>query len=165
MWKWFRWVLLSIGILIALAVGFFFLFVRPSSKEMTNISIPVYQDPKCSRAFTPQFNAGSYYQGPLFDTHFHIPPDHGSSFNKFGVILQKNITLQDIVCEFEKEKVVGTIAFYAPNAWLMATTKSQEEITNQWLDQAKEIKKGLPDWVHLLYDPISEEKKRSPRGL
>ena len=156
MWRWFRWVLLSVGIIIVLVVAFFFLFVKPSSKEMANISIPTYQDPKCTRTFTPQFNAGSYYQGPLFDSHFHIPPDHGGNFNKFKVTLQKDITLEDIVCEFEKEKVTGAIAFYAPDAWLMATTKSDDEIINQWIEQAKEIKKGLPGWIHMFYDPISE---------
>src|SRR3989344_6232899 len=31
------------------------------------------QEPKCSREFSPQFNAGPYYSGPLFDAHFHMP--------------------------------------------------------------------------------------------
>src|SRR3989344_8796751 len=31
------------------------------------------QEPKCSREFSPQFNAEPYYSGPLFDAHFHMP--------------------------------------------------------------------------------------------
>lgn len=130
---------------------------------MNNISIARYQDPKCSRTFTPQFNAVSYYQGSLFDTHFHLPPDHGSRLNKFGVILEENLTIKQIVCEFEKEKVVGAIAFYAPNAWLMFSTRSDDEIINQWVEQMKEIKKGLPDWIYLFYDPISEYQNEAQK--
>ncbi len=34
------------------------------------------QEPKCSREFSPQFNAEPYYSGPLFDAHFHMPPPY-----------------------------------------------------------------------------------------
>ena len=70
----------------------------------------------CSRSFSPKFNAGPYYTGPLFDAHFHMPsvlelagleghaaPDHP--------VLGKDITLDEILCFFDKENVRGAIAF------------------------------------------------------
>lgn len=78
------------------------------------------QKSKCSREFSPQFNAGSYYQGALFDAHFHMPPafeeepETSPLFPKgFRVpILGKDVTLNEILCYFDKEKVSGAITFY-----------------------------------------------------
>ena len=42
-------------------------------EELPPIEEAEVQEPKCSREFSPQFNAGPYYSGPLFDAHFHMP--------------------------------------------------------------------------------------------
>jgi len=155
-WRWLRWILLCLGILFVLAVAFFLVFLYPWGDEKLNITIPAFQDPKCTRTFNPQFNASSYYQGSLFDTHFHIPPDHKNIFIRGFPRLQKDITLQEIVCELEKEQMIGAIGFYAPSAMLMFTSMSEDQIIEQGSDQGKEIKNGLPDWFHLLYAPTSD---------
>jgi hypothetical protein len=153
-WRWLKWVLFGLGILLTFGIGAFFVFLRPSAEERQNIAIPAFQDPKCVRTFNPQFNAQPYYQGPLFDTHFHIPPDHKNVFIRGFPRLQSDVTLNQIVCELQKEKVIGAIGFYAPSSMLMFTSLSDDEIIKQWSDQGKDIKKGLPDWFHLLYTPV-----------
>lgn len=153
-WLWLKWILIGSVIFFILAVILFFVFVYPSGDERKNIAIPDFQDPKCTRTFKPQFNAEPYYQGPLFDTHFHIPPDHKNIFIRNFPRLQKDITLDQIVCELEKEKVIGTIGFYAPSSMLMFTSLSDDQIIKQWSDQGNDIKNGLPPWFRLLYDPI-----------
>ncbi|MBI1970331.1 amidohydrolase family protein [Candidatus Woesearchaeota archaeon] len=67
----------------------------------------------CSRVFSPQFNAQPYYTGPLFDAHFHLPntfdePDNGWR----QPVLGEEVTLEQISCFFDKEHVIGTIAFF-----------------------------------------------------
>ena len=57
------------------------------------------QKPTCSREFSPQFNAGPYYEGALFDAHFHVP-----DFSE--------VSVNDLLCTSDKEKVRGTILFY-----------------------------------------------------
>lgn len=168
MWKWFRWVLLVLVILIIVAIVIIWLML-PKKEEMKNVSIPTYQDPQCSRTFTPQYGASDYYQGPLFDTHFHIPSTFRSKFNNKSAILQQTVTLEQIVCEFQKEKVQGVLAFYAPNPWLMMietifNNESLAQIFNQWIDQGIEIEKGLPQWVHLLYDPLSDDPNEAQQA-
>jgi len=153
-WRWLKWVLIGLGIFLVLAITLFFVFVYPSDDEKKNITIPTFQNPKCTRTFSPQFNVSPYYQGPLFDTHFHIPPDHKNVFIRGFPGLQKDITLNQIVCELEKEKVIGAIGFYAPSSMLMFTSMSDDQIIKQWSDQGKDIKNGLPHWFRLLYDPI-----------
>src|SRR3989344_9398621 len=51
--------------------------IIPQQQDVT-VNQPVMQEtkvqePKCGREFSPQFNAGPYYSGPLFDAHFHMP--------------------------------------------------------------------------------------------
>jgi len=157
-WRWLKWVLLGLGVLLALAVAFFLIFIYPWSDEKNNIAIPAFQDPKCTRTFSPQFNAEPYYQGPLFDTHFHIPPDHKNIFIRGFPRLQKDISLNQITCELEKEKVIGAIVFYAPSSMLMFTSIPEDQAIKQWSDQGKDIKYGLPDWFHILYAPTSDFK-------
>ena len=80
------------------------------------------QEPKCSREFSPQFNAGPYYEGALFDAHFHMPqlidfseiegPDADHDTNSIiDPVLGKDVSLDKILCNFDKEKVRGTIGF------------------------------------------------------
>ena len=80
------------------------------------------QEPKCSREFSPQFNAGPYYEGALFDAHFHMPqlidfseiegPDADHDTNSIiDPVLGKDVSLDKILCNFDKEKVRGSIGF------------------------------------------------------
>lgn len=166
MWRWFRWVLLSLVVLIIIGAIVLYLML-PKKEEMANIAIPTFKDPKCTREFTPQFSSQKYYDGPLFDTHFHIPSTFRSKFNRSAAVLEKTVTLNQIVCELEKEKVVGAIAFYAPNPWLMVGTifgtQSTDEIINQWIEQGNAIAQGMPEWIHLMYDPISDNENEAQK--
>ena len=120
------------------------------------------QEPKCSREFSPQFNAGPYYEGPLFDDHFHMPPafeDHDPGF-KFPV-MEKDITLSQIVCSFDKEKVRGAITF---NMW-------EFENLEQSIQDLADMKKQLPVGIHLFLAPLDlqaeelEEVINSHKGV
>jgi len=46
-----------------------------------------------------QFNKTPYYTGQLFDAHFHVPN-------------LSEVSLSNLLCTFDKEKVKGTILFY-----------------------------------------------------
>lgn len=114
------------------------------------------QEPKCSREFAPQFNSEPYYQGALFDAHFHMPPafedEHEESplfFPKgFRVpILGKEVTLDEILCHFDKEKVNGAIVFYM---W-------EYENLEQSMQDAAEMKKQLPADINLFLTPSELE--------
>lgn len=69
-----------------------------------------------SRKFSSQFNAGPYYNGPLFDAHFHMPLSfkYGGPGFKFPM-LEKDVTLDQILSFFDNENVEGAIAFYIPD--------------------------------------------------
>ncbi|MEK6907454.1 MAG: hypothetical protein AABW45_02905, partial [Nanoarchaeota archaeon] len=51
------------------------------SDSFTNETVPKevigeegsFEDTRCSRTFSPKFSTGPYYNGPLFDAHFHMP--------------------------------------------------------------------------------------------
>ncbi|MEK6939826.1 MAG: hypothetical protein AABX31_03795, partial [Nanoarchaeota archaeon] len=122
------------------------------------------QELKCSRKFSPQFNAGSYYQDALFDAHFHMPPafedEHEESplfFPKgFRVpVLGKEITLNEILCTFDKEKVIGAITF---NTW-------EYEKQEQSIQNLADMKKQLPAGVHLFLMPAELEAKELDEAI
>lgn len=113
----------------------------PGQKSAVN---ETQKEQKCSREFSPQFNAGPYYTGNLFDAHFHMPPafeelDDGFRFPVLG----KEITLSQILCYFDKEKVNGANAFYFPDY----------ENLEKAIGDAAEMKKQLPEGVRLFLMP------------
>lgn len=82
-----------------------------SPKETPSEFTP--QNPACTRLFSPKFNAGPYYAGKLFDAHFHMPPAYEEQDEGWRPpVLGKEVTLQQIFCLLDKEKVVGVFAFY-----------------------------------------------------
>lgn len=105
------------------------------------------QRPTCSREFSPQFNVGTYYNGPLFDAHFHMPPPYEEYEEQDGgwrhPVLGKDITLDQILCSFDKEKVRGAITF---NFW-------EAENLEQSVQDTAEMKKRLPLGIHLFLIP------------
>src|SRR3989344_7536978 len=102
------------------------------------------QEPKCSREFSPQFNAGPYYSGHLFDAHFHMPPAWEEPETGFTLpVLGKGVTLSQILCYFDKEKVTGAITF---NFW-------EYENLEQSIQDLAEVKKQLPTGIHLFLIP------------
>ncbi len=119
--------------------------LNQSAVQETNVPEIKVQEPKCSREFSPQFNAGTYYSGPLFDAHFHMPPtndeeqENGWRYPIWG----KEITLAQILCSFDKEKVRGAITF---NFW-------DYENLEQSIQDTAEMKKQLPAGIHLFLIP------------
>ena len=50
--------------------------VEEQSTELEEVDVKTVPEDiidKCSREFSPKFNAEEYYDGPLFDAHFHMP--------------------------------------------------------------------------------------------
>lgn len=108
------------------------------------------QEPTCSREFSPQFNAEPYYSGPLFDAHFHMPPtweeqDPEPDWPWRPPVLGKEITLSQILCYFDKEKVTGAITFNIG--------EYEYENLEQSIQDMAERKKQLPEGVHLFLIP------------
>lgn len=68
----------------------------PSLPIPTPATIPVNT---CARSFSPKFNSGPYYNGSLFDAHFHVPD-------------LSEVSVKNLLCTSDKEKVKGTILFY-----------------------------------------------------
>ncbi|MBI2146599.1 amidohydrolase family protein [Candidatus Woesearchaeota archaeon] len=134
--------------------------VTPEQQDVT-VNQPVTPEttvpkPKCSREFSPQFNAEPYYSGPLFDAHFHMPPafedEHEESplFFPEGFrvpVLGEEITLDEILCSFDEEKVTGAFLFYLWNY----------DNLEQSMQYAAEMKKQLPTGVHLFLTPLELE--------
>ncbi len=75
----------------------------------------------CTRPFTPQFNDGPYYMGPFFDDHFHLPPPPvGPTQKMMGIpmpSLEKDVTIEQMLCHFDEEKTIGAIAFYTSSTF------------------------------------------------
>jgi hypothetical protein len=78
-----------------------------------------YASLNCSRNPKPsQFNVASYYEGPLFDTHVHIPavlpPPKIIQANipQDYASLGKRLTIADIVCLMDRENIISTVAFF-----------------------------------------------------
>ncbi len=123
--------------------------ITPQQQDVT-VNQPAMQEtkvqkPGCSREFSPQFNAGPYYEGALFDAHFHMPsaweeePDIGFNYPVLG----KDITFSQILCYFDEEKVRGAITF---NLW-------QYENLEQSIQNLAERKKQSPEGIHLFLIP------------
>ena len=78
---------------------------------------PIAQN-QCSRLFSPQFNAGSYYTDHLFDAHFHMPNlidfsalgGHDAELAQ-GHAVDRDVLMDSILCRFKEENVQGAIGF------------------------------------------------------
>lgn len=107
---------------------------------------------ECARSFSPQFNAEPYYTGPLFDAHFHMPisPGLAEEMSKMhgghapDLILGQNISLDKILCFFDKENVRGAVAFHTVDVVSLADT----------LEVARTIKEKSSDSVSLFLMPV-----------
>ncbi len=134
------------------------------------------QETKCSREFSPQFNAAPYYSGPLFDAHFHMPDlidvskmgghsesqdaDHGSD-PITDPVLRKDVALEKILCNFDKEKVKGAIGFVV----------GAEQLLEETLEIAESMKEESSGKINLFLMPVMfsteglESIEKSNKGL
>ena len=128
-----------------------------SQKQDLNLNQSSVQKPTCSREFSPQFNAEPYYSGPLFDAHFHMPPNYEEEPEESPLfpkgfrmpVLGEDITLNEILCSFDKEKVTGAFLFYLWNY----------NDLEQSIQDAADMKKQLPAGIHLFLTPLELEAK------
>src|SRR3989338_24033 len=134
------------------------------------------EEPKCSREFSPQFRAEHYYTGPLFDAHFHMPDlidfskigghgegqyaDHGSD-PITDHVLGKDVSLDKILCNFDKEKVKGAIGFVV----------GAEQLLEETLEIAESMKEESSGKINLFLMPVMfsteglESIEKSNKGL
>ena len=144
------------------------------SDSLTNETIPEeviekessFEDTRCSRTFSPKFSTGPYYNGPLFDAHFHVPitsdkmaeriaREHGeqgsdSTTGYPDPILGKDVTLDEILCFFDKEDVRGVIGFYIPD----------ETQLDGSLEAARDIKEQSSNRISLFLMPARLDAAR-----
>ena len=128
------------------------------SDSLTNETIPEeviekessFEDTRCSRTFSPKFSTGPYYNGPLFDAHFHmpIPLDYSKIAEGHGAIsdpiLGKDVTLEEILCFFDKEEVRGSIGFYI----------TDEAFLEESLEVARNINEQSSGRISLFLMPV-----------
>ncbi|MBI2665715.1 amidohydrolase family protein [Candidatus Woesearchaeota archaeon] len=119
----------------------------------------------CVRTFTPTFSSGSHYTGPLFDAHFHMPlfvgfgevSGHDGSTDP---ILDKDVSLKEIICLLDKENSRGLIGFVL----------GLEYVLDPVLEKTKLVKEQS-DKLHLFlmqfnYEPDALENiQRNNQGL
>src|SRR3989344_4552745 len=73
---------------------------KPAVQKETPKAVVVPTPSTCDLTPHPkQFNKTPYFTGPLFDAHFHVPD-------------LSEVSVNDLLCTFYKEKVGGTIVFY-----------------------------------------------------
>ncbi len=83
--------------------------------------------------------------GDLFDAHFHIPHSPGMRHIGFKTpVLGEDVTIEEILCTFQKEKVIGSIAFYVP-----------QKTNTLKLPDAPEIKRAAQDRITLFITPAN----------
>ena len=155
----------------------------PIEGEATNLTVnqpaiqeTKVQEPKCSREFSPQFKAEPYYNGPLFDAHFHMPhlidvskigghgegqdADHGSD-PITNHVLREDVALDKILCNFDKEKVKGAIGFVV----------GVEQLLEEMLEIAESMKEESSRKINLFLMPVMfsteslESIEKSNKGL
>jgi len=118
----------------------------------------------CSRTFSPKFSSGPHYTGPLFDAHFHMPnlidvskiEGHGAGHGMDSVtdpVLGKDVELDKILCNFDKEKVRGAIGF----------SIGAEQLLDETIEVAESVKKDSSGRISLFLMPFlfSSEKLES----
>lgn len=123
--------------------------LNQSAVQETEVQEIKVQKPACSRKFSPQFKAAPYYEGHLFDAHFHLPPafqdEHDVGWRM--PVLDQEITIEQILCFFEKEQVTSAFLFYMWNA----------ENLDGSIQDAAALKKQLPTGVRLFLSPLELE--------
>lgn len=116
------------------------------------------QDSSCTREFRPQFSSGPHYEGPLFDAHFHMPnlidmqheaqqqghiTGHITGMSVTDPVLGKDVELDKILCNFEKENVIG----------LVGLTIGAEQALDETIDKAKLVK-SASGMIELFLMPV-----------
>ena len=116
----------------------------------------------CSRNFSPTLSSGPYYEGPLFDAHFHMPQlvdfsklmgeryESHSANPVTDPVLHKDVGLEKILCAFEKENVRGAIGF----------TIGAEEALEETLSAAESANKETEGKIKLFLMPSNFEAAR-----
>ena len=145
--------------------------ITPPQQDVT-VTQPATQKQKCSREFSPQFNAAPYYSGPLFDAHFHMPMlidfskieglsiEHETNAIREPV-LGKDVSLDKILCNFDKEKVKGAIGFVV----------GVEQLLEEMLEIAESMKEESSGKINLFLMPVMfsteglESIEKSNKGL
>src|SRR3989344_6166112 len=86
----------------------------------------------CQREFKPVMGREPYYLGEFFDAHFHMPPTFEMTKDGYdNPTLNKDITFEEILCLFDKEKVAGAIMFFEPDEKdLDGSLKSLKELSS-----------------------------------
>lgn len=142
---WWRWLLGAVLLILGLLMfGMMYpdKLPQPTGEKVSPIGTALSN---CSRSFVPNYGREPYYQGEIFDSHFHLPnaPGIKSFFIKQPTLGEgKEVTLNELLCLFEKEKSRGAIAFYMP-----IKTKDGS------LSQAPEIN-GYTDKLNLFISPV-----------
>lgn len=125
------------------------------SVDVKTVPEEIIEETKCSREFSPQFNSGQYYIGPLFDSHFHMPNlidvnkisghgvDHGTD-SVTDPVLGKDVGLDKILCNFDKENVRGAIGF----------SIGAQELLEETLQVAESVKKDSSGKISLFLMPF-----------
>ncbi len=108
-------------------------------KETPKIAIPAPST--CDLTPRPRrFNKTPYYTGPLFDAHFHLP---GLS----------EVSVNNLLCTSDKEKVRGTIGFYFnPQLSLEKRLAEAESIKNASLGKIRLFLAPIPYSLKTLED-------------
>ena len=111
----------------------------------------------CARVFSPTFSSSPHYNGPLFDAHFHMPNlidfnaiGHGESpgtgyetnSNK-DPVLGNDIELSKLLCNFDKETVIGVIGFAI----------GAEQASEETISRAKSVKDESLGKINLFLMP------------
>lgn len=106
--------------------------------------------PKVERQLDPK-----YYQGPMIDTHIHIPAIPDGGFNETydpndeHPLMGVNVTIEDFICMLDSENTSKVFAFFP--AW--------DPITQPSLDIAKATMKKYPGrFVPFLMPPEHDDK-------
>lgn len=135
-----KWLILVVLFLVLINISWPYLPQNP----LENISPVGPEIANCERKFISKLTKGPYYVGELFDDHFHLPAPPGSKspFIK-QAIMGKDITINEIMCLFDKEKVRGALAFYIPRKTNVVK-----------VPQAAEIKKYAQNRISLYISPV-----------
>src|SRR3989344_5015872 len=117
--------------------------VEPQPKpEVKTQEVAAEQSPKSALSpceptpLVRQFSNTPYYTGPLFDAHFHVPD-------------LSEVSLNNLLCTFDKEKVKGTILFYW-NAQLSSEKR---------LAEAESIKNDSSGKIRVFLAPVQYSLK------
>ena len=126
----------------------------------------------CSRTFSPTLSTGPHYDGALFDAHFHMPMlidfskieglsiEHETNAIREPV-LGKDVSLDKILCNFDKEKVKGAIGFVV----------GVEQLLEEMLEIAESMKEESSGKINLFLMPVMfsteglESIEKSNKGL